>query len=361
MVSCGDVTLTAAGTERITRRPFLQQVTDQSAIVALGLEGDDAVAVEVTTPAGKLVLSADVELETAASIDGPSTFVARLNGLEPGTAYCYALPGLMGRMAFQTAPRAGSDAPVRFVAFGDSGTGNVDQRSVLRQIESVPFDFFLHLGDLAYERGTPTEIEAKFFRVYAPVLQSFPAYVVAGNHEYATRDAAPLRQAFVLPENGTASGRERYYSFDYGNVHFVAIDTELIGPEQARWLERDLESRQPWKVVFAHRPPFSSGEHGADAAFQQVFVPILERHRVDLVLAGHEHHYERFAGHGSVTYVVTGGGGRETREAGHSSGTVFSEAVLHFVYVEVSSNLLVLHAIDGVGREFDQAVILHAD
>ena len=118
-----------------------------------------------------------------------------------------------------------------------------------------------------------------------------------------------------------------------------------------------MNSRLPWTVVFGHRPPFSSGEHGGDDAFRTHFVPVLERYQVQLVLSGHEHDYERTKILNGVTYVVTGGGGRGTRPVGRSSFTAFSEAVEHFVFVEVEGSRLVLHAIDGAGREFDQAII----
>jgi hypothetical protein len=76
-----------------------------------------------------------------------------------------------------------------------------------------------------------------------------------------------------------------------------------------------------------------------------------------LVLSGHDHDYERTAPLNGVTYVVTGGGGRGTRNVGHSSFTAFSQEVIHFVFVEAQGPRLVLHAIDATGREFDQAVL----
>jgi hypothetical protein len=85
----------------------------------------------------------------------------------------------------------------------------------------------------------------------------------------------------------------------------------------------------------------------------------LEQHQVDLVLSGHDHDYERFNPIHGVQYVVSGGGGRGTRPMSASPLAAFSEAVLNFVYVEVTDSLLTLHAIDGVGREFDQAVVRH--
>jgi len=179
----------------------------------------------------------------------------------------------------------------------------------------------------------------------------FPA---SGNHEYETEDALPFREAFALPENGGPAGIERWYSYDWGDVHFVVLDTERVGAEQAAWLDADLAANQRrWTIVYLHRPAFSSGDHGGDPGVQQWFVPLFVRHGVPLVLAGHDHHYERTNAIDGVTYVVTGGGGRGTRGVGRSDFTAFSEQVCNFVYVTVLGDELTLHAIDGTGQEFD--------
>lgn len=351
---CGDG---HALSNQLPRSPYLQQVTSSSALVALSAASAEGLTVEVTTPEGDPVTTAAITTETNAGPDGAAVLTAALSGLSANTTYCYAIAGVTERAGFVTASSSLA-APVKFLAFGDSGDGSGEQQAVFDQMQTVPFELVLHLGDLAYEAGTPAQVQANFFNVYWPILKSFPVYAVAGNHDYATDGAQPLRQAFVLPTNGD---EERWYSFDRGPVHFVALDTELISAVQAEWLERDLRANQlPWTVVFGHRPPFSSGEHGGSAEFQQYFVPILERYHVDLVLSGHEHDYERFEPMGGVVYVVSGGGGRGTRPVGAGSTTAFSEAVLHFLYGEVVGSRLTLHAIDGVGREFDQAVIEHS-
>jgi hypothetical protein len=74
---------------------------------------------------------------------------------------------------------------------------------------------------------------------------------------------------------------------------------------------------------------------------------------VPLVLSGHEHDYERTKPIDGTVYVVSGGGGRDTRPVGWSNFTAYAEDVLHFVFAEADANTLTLHAIDGVGREFD--------
>jgi hypothetical protein len=86
----------------------------------------------------------------------------------------------------------------------------------------------------------------------------------------------------------------------------------------------------------------------------------MQKHGVQLVLAGHDHNYERVKPQHGITHVVTGGGGVGTREVGKSSFTAISEDVIHFVQVEVLQDELILHAIDGMGREFDSVVVPRA-
>jgi hypothetical protein len=350
---CGSGGFTRAGTTSLTRAPFLQQVSANGALVVFRTTLAEPVEVEVTTLDGTVMTSAVAS--TDPSVEGGVQKIAALRGLEPATTYCYALRGLTATTGFRTAPAVGSGAPVRFAVWGDSGYGGEDQATLFNQILTVPFDFVLHAGDLAYDSGTRGQFERTVFKVYEPLLREFSFFPVSGNHEYETEQAAPYLESFVLPENGD---HERYYSFDWGNVHFVGLDTERINAKQAAWLDADLMSnRLPWTVVLGHRPPYSSGEHGGDAYYRLQFVPILEKYQVPLVLSGHEHQYERTRVRNGVTYIVTGGGGRGTRPVGNSSFTAFAEAVIHFLYIEIRGDRLVVHAIDGVGREFDQTVI----
>jgi len=248
---------------------------------------------------------------------------------------------------------------VQFIALGDSGGGGSDQAALLHQIETVPFDFMIHVGDIAYDNGLLPEFESRFFHVYAPQLASRPIFPASGNHEYDTDDGAPFRQVFVLPENGGPAGVERWYSYDWGNVHFVVLDTERSGPDQAAWLEADLTANTlPWTIVYGHKPPHSSGEHGDDPGFNEWFVPILSAHHVPLVLSGHDHDYERFNPIDGVTYIVTGGGGKGVRELGAPKpGSAFADSVIHLLAVTVDGDTLTTHAIDGTGREFDTTTI----
>ena len=343
----------------LRRRPYLQQVTDHSVQVVWTADGTAA------SGTVRVVSATGVPVATVAAAPDPSArppkggqqWISAVSGLQADTIYCYELQidGVLARRgALRTAPAAGSGRPVRFAALGDSGNGGADQQAVFAQMKTVPFDFMVHLGDIAYEQGTRTELDQFFFSVYADALEDFAVFPAIGNHEYESEDGAPFREAFVLPETGAPDGVERWYSYDYGDVHFVVLDTERVGAAQAAWLDADLAAnRLPWTIAYFHRPAFSSGDHGSDRNIQRLFGPVLAKHHVPLVLSGHDHDYERTKAIDGVTYFVSGGGGRGTRPVGRSSFTAFSESVCHFLYVTVTKDELTVHAIDGMGKEFD--------
>lgn len=358
IAACGDGSL-LAGADTMDRTPYLQRLSasgtrvmwtagpDQTAQMRVSPPGSDAVAASVAPAAAVLDGAAsanDLEYESAVA------------GLEPDQIYCYSLvagdAAMTSPAGFRTAPAPDSGTPVSFVAFGDSGSGNSDQFAVLDQLETVPFRLMIHTGDIAYESGTLGEFEDNFFAVYAPLLRSFAMFPSIGNHD----DSSVFRRVFDVPR----SGDHNWYSFDYGDIHFVALDTNDFGTEQADWLREDLAgSDREWTVVYGHHPPYSSGEHGSSTDLRAKLDAIFQEHPVDLMLSGHDHDYERMEPMGGVHYVVTGGGGRGTRPVGTSDFTAFSEQVLNFVYVEVHDGQLLLHAIDADGTEFDQLLIQH--
>jgi len=355
--ACGDGVPTLAGAV-IARQPYLQQVTTNSAIVGWVTGAPDGEHADVTLPDGTPVTSALAEVDASAlRITGESQMWARIEGLAPDTIYCYTVANgspLNGRTGFRTAPAADSPEPVRFLAFGDSGGGGSDQYALLEHMFEFPYDLIVHTGDIAYDDGTIGQFEANVFGVYAELFRNLPFFPAAGNHEYNTSGAAPFRSVFALPD---AHG-EKWYSYDWGRIHFAALDTEADYATQVAWLDEDLAaSTAPWKIVYLHRPPYSSGDHGSDTGLRTKLGPIVEKHHVQLVLAGHDHDYERMIPQNGVSYVVTGGGGRGTRNVGSSSFTAFAAEVIHFVYVEVGLEELVLHAVDATGVEFDSMVV----
>ena len=275
-----------------------------------------------------------------------------LSGLHPGSRYYYRVAGAQKTASFRTAP----DEPgsgFTFAVVGDSGTGSKAQRAVASLLERMQPDLILHTGDVVYPKGDDADYDPKFFAPYRRIIDSVPVFPCLGNHDVETENGAPYLENFHLPRNDLESAG-RYYSFDWGNAHFVALDSELYyddeggDPErQKAWLERDLgETRQPWKFVFFHRPPYSSSEHGSDLLVREDLEPVLARHSVDLVFSGHDHDYERTVQIKGVTYVVTGGGGKDLYEAGESEWTAFSRSVHHAVRVRIDGDRLRLEAVE---------------
>ncbi|MEY4544017.1 MAG: hypothetical protein RL685_212 [Pseudomonadota bacterium] len=351
---CGAGTLTEAGSQALDRLPYLQRISESGASVLFTTIAADQTPplLELRRPSGELVATAEAVEDPAAS-NGQQR-LASWNDLEPNSTYCYSIAGWTAPTGLRTAPRTGSDQAVRFVVFGDSGSDSDGQRSVHDQLSQVPFDLILHTGDVAYEAGSLAALERTFFDVYANYLRNAPVFPTTGNHDYRTDSGEPFRQVFALPDNGGPDGNERWYSFNFGAVHFVALDTEWELPQQTEWLARDLGANHlPWTIAYLHRPPFSSGEHGSNLAVRSAFTPLFERYGVQLVFAGHDHDYERTVPINGVTYVVTGGGGRGTRPVGSSSFTAFSEDALHFVAVSIEGTVLLLHAIGATGRQLD--------
>lgn len=353
---------TAAAEGHILRRPYLQRLTAEGAWLLWTARGTEPARVQITTPQGQTVTEVEAEIDARARLPQGRQWVARVEGLQPSTTYCYEIAAggqvVQARTGFTTSPPRGSDAPIRFITMGDLGERSADQFAVLEQLQKVEFDFALINGDVAYSDGTLSELERNFFSVYADVLQSVPFFAASGNHDYRTDDAGPFRQSFAAFPNGGEHGIDRWYSFDWGSAHIVVLDTERIGADQAAWLEEDLAANDlPWVIVIGHRPPYSSGSHGSDQNMRRHFVPLFEKYGVDVYFAGHDHHYERTHAINGVDYLISGAGGKGTRNIRKSDFTVFAEPVSHFIYVTIEPGQMNLWAIDGRGAVFDTHAI----
>jgi hypothetical protein len=256
--------------------------------------------------------------------EGTRQYEATVSGLEPATTYYYAvydrdrlLAGGEETHHFTTHPAAGTPAPLRFWVVGDSGTGDQHQANVhnaMREFtrrQNHPVDIYLHVGDMAYGGGTDDEFSRKFFSPYRQTLRNTVCWPAMGNHEGVTSDGqtqiGPYYDCYVLPTHGEAgglpSGTEAYYAFDYGNVHFIVLDSYDLdrspNAPMARWLTSDLEQTDAdWIFAYWHHPPYTKGSRNSDTEPQLIemrenIMPILEAGGLDMVFSGHSHIYER--------------------------------------------------------------------
>jgi hypothetical protein len=187
-------------------------------------------------------------------------------------------------------PPAGND-PV-FVGAGDiADCGSKGDEATAKLLDTIDGTVFT-LGDNAYDDGTASE----FQRCYDPTWGRHKArtYPSAGNHDYHTRDAAPYYDYFGDRAGVKGKG---YYSYNLGAWHIVVLNSEIKvgkGSEQEQWLRADLSANQSvCTLAYWHRPLFSSGNHGNDTGMKPLWDALYE-YGADVVLNGHDHHYERF-------------------------------------------------------------------
>jgi len=169
---------------------------------------------------------------------------------------------------------------------------------------------WLMLGDNAYGIGADQEYQSAVFEMYPQMLRQTVLWPTIGNHDTYSTGADgrfPYLDIFTLPTNGEAggvpSGTEKYYSYNYGNIHFAVLDAmssdrSSNGPMCA-WLRADLAANtNDWLIAYWHHPPYTKGSHDSDfepelVEMRENVVPILEAYGADLVLCGHSHSYER--------------------------------------------------------------------
>lgn len=305
-----------------------------------------------------------------------------LTGLRPATAYEYALPGdggLSRAYTFTTAPEG--EPEFRFAAFADQGDcqSYAAACEVQQRIAADHPALVLAAGDLTYGNKNGLAAVDRWFDDVMVFAASSPVMPAWGNHEWEEGDPIEnYKGRFALPE---AHG-EDWYSFDYAGVHFVALP-ELYVPVDPggafhAWLEEDLEAaaadpERRWTVVFGHRPFFSTGtRNGSSGRLLRHLVPVLDRHRVDLVITGHEHNYERTLplreaaptsndprrsaqGQGTI-YVVTGGGGAELYDdfGPQEPWGAVREAVHQHLRVDVSGEALKVASVASGGALVDE-------
>jgi hypothetical protein len=245
---------------------------------------------------------------------------------------------------------------LKFAVIGDNGTGDGPQYELGAEMKTVrdrfPFALVLMLGDNFYGAQRPDDLQRKFDRPYAVLLEAGVRFhAVVGNHdEPHTVDYPPLNM----------DGR-RYYTFADRDVRFFAIDSNALDPRQLAWLTSALAAAtERWKIAYFHHPLYSNGNrHGSSLPARVALEPLLVRHGVSVVFSGHDHVYERLVPQRGITYFVCGSGGQlrrggltraATTAAGYDQDRVFLVA-------EIDGDHLFFEAVTTAGDIVDSGVI----
>jgi acid phosphatase type 7 len=271
---------------------------------------------------------------------GRTTYLyrAQLTGLNFDADYTYRVSlgeQVISAATFKTRTKTPN---VRFVAMGDVGTASPQQKAVAYQVYQAKPQFVLATGDLAYNNGLEREYRVRFFPPYttaeaakdkgAPLMQSVPFYLFAGNHDFYGADLGKFPDGMAIfyyadsPLNGpitqfttdvtgppdrvkafkkATDGRfpkMNNYSFEDGNVHITVLDANSyinpLDPALVEWMRRDIgSSKADWKIVSYHHPGFNSSKAHYDYQQMRLLSPLLEELGVNLVITSHVHNYQR--------------------------------------------------------------------
>ncbi|GAB3882053.1 hypothetical protein GCM10028825_04180 [Spirosoma agri] len=329
---------TAHAQDTLVRGPYLQKATPTSMTFRWRTGTASAGVVRYGSSTGKLT-------RTSTESESRTDHEVTLTGLTPNTKYYYSIGTASATLQgsdqhyFYTFPKEGTAKKTRIWSLGDFGNHSARQFNVknafknyVQSIGDPYIDLWLWLGDNAYNRGLDKEYQANVFSADTGYsgdrfMKQTPIFATPGNHDYAGNNnlrvslAIPYYQVISHPTNaeagGVPSGSESFYSFTYGNIHFVSLDSDRYDDStfkaanlrfgeaspQIAWLKRDLAAAQTnpnitWIVAYWHHPPYTKGTHDSDTEKQlrdvrMNLLPVLEQYNVDLVMCGHSHVYER--------------------------------------------------------------------
>ena len=327
-----------AFSQTVTRGPYMQSPNHESIIIMWRTDSNTDTKVWYGTDSTNLS-------QTAVISNNVKDHSIVLTGLQAYTTYYYKIgnnagqfPGIVSKQSFKTHPTPGTkNIPMRMWAIGDFGKGNSLQVDVKNSYEAYTgsrgTDVWIWLGDNAYDSGEDGEYQAKVFNLpgFSNVFNYQPFWPSPGNHDYnevwaestflgipyqnipLTDHEGPYYDMVSVPKFGEVGGYpsqlEVFYSFDYGDVHFLSLNSEVFDytfsydgiNAMKQWILQDLQQNtKKFTIAYFHQPPYSKGSHDSDdfyelamKAMREKVIPILEQNGVDMVINGHSHVYER--------------------------------------------------------------------
>jgi hypothetical protein len=365
------------GSDDFVSGPWLQNVTPSG--ISVVWEADQQ---ESFTPTVAYGLTESCELGTVnaahASVNGYHVYSATLSGLSGNTVYYYRVTSGASQSdtaTFKSAPAQGSSG-FRFYDIGDI-QGGVSECTAINEMICADMSeypehhqtFILDTGDTVDNGGTYSDW-VEFWDITHPMFAYLPVYVSVGNHEDRNSSASEafIRGYFDFPYAASGSTDEKWYSFDYGNVHCAAMaifdDGGFASGAQKTWIQADLaaasaDPQTDWIFALMHFIPWSLGDHDSSeaASIQTYLHPIFSSGGVDCAFGGHNHLYARYAPIDGVTYITSGGAGGGLHTGSYTAwagGTLEASAqVNHFCVVDVEEDVVAVRAIGLDGTRLD--------
>ncbi len=345
--------------QTITKGPYLG--TPQDRTVVIRWESDQTADYSVFYSRNKS-LNKSAPATLAADTHGRYLYEVKIENLKPGKKYHYKVVAGSTSSPVDVFKVAPNKSPTRFVVMGDSRTHPDIFKAISDQVDALAPDLILSTGDLVGSGGNFDEWQKYYFGVAGDVIDHIPLVSALGDHEGHSDDGR-LFAHFFMPRR---DHQKLWFSFDYGDAHFVALDYRYPDSEEMiEWFENDMAASQAkWTFVYLHRPLYNFGGHRSywsDGRWQA----LMHRYKVDMVFAGHSHLYERFyptrplsqPDAWPVTYITTGGAGAPLYRAGESSALAMTKSVNHFVHISLDGDRLELKALLPDGSLLDHLVL----
>jgi len=305
------ILLYVTGFAEIIMGPYLQAVKTDSICVLVECNSNDAVIVEygVNGSYDNFVSTEDVSTTTL------TTYVHRvkLSGLKPNTLYNYrALQGKSKSLGYNFRTAVNEGTSFRFAWMADCRTGTDIHDIISMRIKKEKPYFSLYGGDLC-SGGSYESFKNEFFRKNElELIAEVPFFNTVGNHEGNTKNTIAFTQSPL-----SASSSNRYYSFDYGDLHVLVLNTEMpFYPDspQYKFAEKNLAAtRKIWKVVTSHVPVYCCGDYGDNKRLIYMANNVFEPNKVDIVISGHSHFYQHNLVNG-IHYMIIGSAGAPLAE-----------------------------------------------
>jgi hypothetical protein len=352
-------------------------------LVARGAKGCCAGAAD--PPATRTIAGDSQLIATPSVLNDPAIRRHRVaaTDLAPDTVYAYSLgdgspQGWSPWYTVQTGPAPGRPRSFTLLYMGDPQCGLEEWGKLLSAAYRRHRDaaFLLIAGDLV-DRGNERTNWDHFFVRAAGVFERLPLLPCAGNHEYLDQGPRLYRAFFELPNTGPAGiDPDLVYALEYGNAFIAVLDSTLalsdpaLARKQAAWLDDALgRTAMLWKLVMFHHPVHASHPTRQSPALGEAWVPVFDKHHVDLVLQGHDHAYQRTyplrAGRRvtrpdqGTTYVVSVSGTKYYGQRLRTETAVGFTALSTYqtIAIDVPADRLVYSAWDGDGRAVDRFTI----
>jgi predicted phosphodiesterase len=299
------------------------------------------------------------------SIDNQYLYRVTINCLEADQKYFYKVitKNDSSESYFITNPQKGT--PFTFVAIGDSRSNHDVFSAIANDVNKISPRLVINMGDLIAHGNKLKEWNPHFFDPAKQVINHIPHISTLGDHE--TSGGGYNGYNFYYYFRNGDSVDKMWFSYDYGDVHFISLDYRGDDSEEMiKWFKNDVkQSNAKWKIVYLHRPMYNLGGHRSHWG-SMLWQNLYRELKIDIVFAGHSHVYERFypmrpsyeKDSWPVTFITTGGAGAGLYEAVQNECAAVSKSVNHYNIISVSDNSLKFKSLELDGTVLDQFEIV---